>query len=64
MSDDAAEFEETIIKASAITSVLGARFSEVAHSRSPAQAAGWDGMGTLLEHAVGEQQRGSGAPCT
>jgi para-aminobenzoate synthetase len=64
LSDDAAEFEETIIKASAITSVLGARFSEVAYSRSPAQPAGWDGLGTLLGHAVGEQQRGSGAPCT
>jgi para-aminobenzoate synthetase len=64
LSDDVAEFEETIIKASAITSVLGARFSEVAHSRSPAQPDEWEGIGTLLGHAVREQQRGSGAPCT
>jgi para-aminobenzoate synthetase len=69
LSDDAAEFEETIIKASAITSGLGARFSEAACSRSPAGPAECDGMGTLLGHAVGEQprgerQKGSGAPCT
>ncbi|MBV8993487.1 MAG: aminodeoxychorismate synthase component I [Pseudonocardiales bacterium] len=64
LSDDAAEFEETIIKASAITSVLGGRFSEVTPSGSPAEAAEWDGMGTLLGHAVGEQQRGSERTCT
>jgi para-aminobenzoate synthetase len=64
LSDDVAEFEETIIKAGAITSVLGAKFSEVAHSRLPAQPDEWEGIGTLLGHAVGKQQRGSGAPCT
>jgi para-aminobenzoate synthetase len=64
LSDDAAEFEETIIKASAITSVLGARFSDVAPACSPAHSAEWEGMGTLLGHAVGEPQRGSERTCT
>ena len=72
LSDDAAEFEETIIKASAITGVLGARFSEPVCPRSSGQAAEpaeWAGMGTLLGHAVGEQprgerQRGSERTCT
>lgn len=64
LSDGAAEFAETLVKASAITSVLGANFSEVADCGSAAQPAGWDGMGTLLGHAVGEQQKGFGAPCT
>jgi para-aminobenzoate synthetase len=64
LSDGAAEFEETIVKASAITSVLGASISEVAGWDSAAQPAEWDGMGTLLGHAVGEQQKGFGAPCT
>jgi len=64
LSDGAAEFEETIVKASAITSVLNASFSEMADCGSAAQPAEWDGMGTLLGHAVGEQQKGFGAPCT
>ncbi len=66
LSDADAEFEETMIKASAITSVLSPRFPEVYHPCSAAQPAGCNGMSTLLGHAtaVGEQQRGSGAPCT
>jgi para-aminobenzoate synthetase len=64
LSDGAAEFEETMNEASAITSVLGASFCEVADWCSAAQPAPWDGMGTLLGHAVGKQQKESGAPCT
>lgn len=56
LSDGAAEFDETMTKASAITSALGARFSEADHPRSADLPAGWDGMGTLLGHAVGEQR--------
>jgi hypothetical protein len=63
LSDSAVEFEEIMIKASAITSVFGASFYEVADWRSAAQPALWEGMGTLLGHAVGEQQKESGAPC-
>ncbi|MGH3765835.1 MAG: aminodeoxychorismate synthase component I [Pseudonocardiaceae bacterium] len=64
LSDADAEFEETMIKASAITSVLNTRFPEVHHSYLPVQPAGRNGMGTLLGPVSGEQQRGSGAPCT
>ena len=53
-----------MIKASAITSVFGGSFCEVAAWRSAAQPAPCEGMGTLLGHAVGEQQKESGAPCT
>jgi para-aminobenzoate synthetase len=58
MSDPAAEFDETMIKAAAITSLLGTTF--------PRDSAVTVGTGTLLGHvtAVGEQREGSGAPCT
>jgi hypothetical protein len=66
ITPDTVSFEETMIKASAITSVLSPRFPEVYHPCSAAQRAERNGMSTLLGHAtaVGEQQRGSGAPCT
>jgi anthranilate/para-aminobenzoate synthase component I len=64
LSDGAAEFDDTMIKASAITSVLGAKLPEVDHARSPDLPADWDGMGTLLGHAIGEQQRGPERTCT
>lgn len=58
MSDPAAEFDETMIKAVAITSLLGTTF--------PRDSAVTVGTGTLLGHvtAVREQREGSGAPCT
>ncbi|HET9256158.1 MAG TPA: aminodeoxychorismate synthase component I [Pseudonocardiaceae bacterium] len=61
LSDPDAEFEETMVKATAITSVLGTGFP-------PDQLSGQNGIGTLLGHPRAANQRenkeGSSAPCT